>query len=195
MCFLMYHKSENSFLSNDINHNNHWMLISKCYVEGVPLSGWYVNKVKITMPRKIFLSAAANRHLLSVTIKWRTLDSDSLSRKSSLAMKKQENKVRASESKSFSAKQNITTGFLSALRWEKKACMQVFQKVLVSFSQRIAEVTKAACREQTWGAGPTPTVPTKVHANILAFVGWLLSYFFVLQQECQLDTQERSVTL
>lgn len=63
---------------------------------------------------------------------------------------------------------------MSALHHEekKKAQMQVSQKVLVSFSQRIAEVTKAQRRELTWRAGPTPTALTTIHANILCFC-WL----------------------
>lgn len=138
------------------------------------------------MSRKTFLSTAANRHLFSVTINSRVLDSDRLSRKSSLAVKKKncENKVHISESKSFSAKHNITTGFCQLNTEKKKARMQVFQKVLVSFSQRIAEVTKAARRERAWGAGPAPTVFTKMYGNILAIVGCLLSSSFMLQQEC-----------
>lgn len=50
--------------------------------------------------------------------------------------------MHTSKSKSFSANQNIATGFLSAPQRGKKARMQVFQKVLVSFSQRIQRLQK-----------------------------------------------------
>lgn len=79
--------------------------------------------------------------------------------------------MHTSESKSFSANQNITTGFLSAPQRGKKGAYASFPESPCQLFTKDSEVTKAARREQTWGSGPTPTVLPKTHANILAFVG------------------------
>lgn len=65
---------------------------------------------------------------------------------------------------------NITTGlFVSFTLLEKRQICKFSQKVPVSFSHRIAEVTKALRKKLTWRAGPAPTVLTTIHANILCF--------------------------
>lgn len=96
------------------------------------------------MPRKTFLSTAANRHLFSVTINWRVLDSDRLSRKPSLAVKKKhcENKVHISESKSFSAKHNITTGFCQLNTEKKRHVCKFSRKSLSAFLKGLQRLQK-----------------------------------------------------
>lgn len=97
------------------------------------------------MPRKIFLSTAANRHLLSVTINWRVLDSDRLSRKPSLAVKKKkkrENKVHVSESKSFSAKHNKTRGFCQLYTEKKRHVCKFSRKSLSAFHKGLQRLQK-----------------------------------------------------